>query len=385
MSPVILTVVGRLSVVDKSRLQIPVLLLLYAVANTVAASKPKAESGLEQFQLSSGVEMVAASQPVSIEDMINGWDGDYYGGEMAFADAISYSQFSFSTPTLGRLAFRHQYRRYYYMAFSRDTADFYRAAETSGLIAEDKHLDLIVKHFEGPGIGLTYALPAFRLQEFDVSLAVTGEWYQPGHFQFGEVSGLAKAGATDQVAANIDYRYDQDKILDSNSGLFAVDDVHKGSGYSFSFQAAFDWERIRFTTASRDMINAFHWSNGAFTRGCVNVGGGVSGVCSSGQLQNGFYGNQSTSEQIHATHSLSLSEKEMGYQVAWLQHDRYQRYTLAKSFATKLGRFDVFLYHPLQLGLGWQYQAFKLRLASDTMDFNQARNLSLDFALGWQW
>ena len=364
---------------NKTIRSLALFLLLWSFKVVVIASE------VDTLSISVGAELVASSQPVAIDDMISGWDGRYYGGELAFADAVNYTRLSVSDTDLGGVSLRQHYRRYYYLEFSKDTADFYRAAETSGVISSNKKLELSVKHFEGPGIGLSYTTPHWRFDEVGLSLTVIGDWYRPGHFQFGEASGLAQAGATDQVAANIDYRYDEDKILDSNSGAFAVDDVEKGDGYSFSLQMTFNWDDFRLDIGSRDVINRFEWSNGAFTRGCVNVGGGVSGVCQTGELQNGFYGNQATSESIYATHSLSLSERYYGYQLGWLRHNLYERYSIAKSFATKLGRFDVFLYHPAQLGFGWQYKAFKLRLASDDQDWEKARNLNLDIALGWQW
>lgn len=339
----------------------------------------------EQVSFSAGFELLATSQPVAVEDMVSGWNGDYQPGELAFADARSFSQFAISNQSLGQFMIQHEYRRYYYLEFSRDTADFYRAAETTGSISADKHLDLTVKHFEGPGIGVRYDFSKLSFQYVDLSLALAADWYRPGHFQFGEVDGLAKAGPTDQVAANIDYRYDQDKILDSNNGLFAVDDVAKGDGYSFSLHGGLSWSDYQLDWSSKDLFNRFEWSNGAFTQGCVNVGGGVSGVCQSAELQNGFFGNQATIEQINATHSLSFRDMDIGYQVEWLSHGVYDRYSVAKSFITKVGRFDVFLYHPVQLGFGWQYGTFEVHLASDNQDWRKARDLNLNIALGWQW
>jgi len=340
------------------------------------------------YSIQLGIEAIGSSEPVPIENMVTGWDGDFQQGELAFADASNYTAFKFPLIDKGWLELKHHYRRYYYLEFSEETAELYRAMETTGEISENKNIDLTVKHFEGPALGVAYHLPKLDFENFSLELSASVDLYQPGHFQFGELDGLANVGSTDNVAGNIDYRYDQDKILDCDQPVengCKVQDVDKGFGYSLSTSVSIDVGSYLFSWQTKDLFNQFRWENGAFTEGCVNVGGGVSGVCEEGQLQNGFSGNQNTVERIYATHTFTASHHASGVSFGWLNHGAYDRFSVAKSFDTKLGRFGVFLYHPVQLGLGWKYQAFEFKLAADDDQWQEMRNLEFDLAIGWQW
>lgn len=342
-------------------------------------------------EIKAGIDVIGSSEPVSLQDMEAGWDGNFKPGKLAFADSDVYFSASkdieFNQRQLGVITVGRTYRRYYYLSFDRQTSEYYRALDTTGVLDQDKNLELEVSHFEGPGVWFDYQLPAIEFNNSSFTFGASFSAYEPGHFQFGELNGTAFAGDASAASATIDYRYDQDKILDSNNAPsgFAVENIDKGRGYSFSVDGSYQWNQWRLDFSARDLVNQFQWDNGAITTGCINIGGGTQVQCESEGLASGVTKQQKITESIPATYSYAIHNQEVDGSLSLLNHDKYYRYAIEKGFRSKLGRFSVFLYHPVQLGVAWQYQAFKLHLAADDSNFDKARNLEMSIAVGWQW
>ncbi|OUS40162.1 hypothetical protein A9R00_07485, partial [Oleispira antarctica] len=78
-------------------------------------------------EIDARTSIIASSEPVSIEDMVSGWDGDYQKGELAYADIIWDIGFAktidINDKTFGKLRISKGYRIYYYLKFDEETAD----------------------------------------------------------------------------------------------------------------------------------------------------------------------------------------------------------------------------------------------------------------------
>ena len=331
----------------------------------------------------SRADVVATSEPVPLEDMANGWDGNYRSGELAFADASFIlglsADINIAELDLGRIRIEREQRAYYYMSFHKDTADFYRALELGNRLAGSKKLDLRVKQFDAVGLSTGYTSPEFLINDIHFQISFDLAVYQVRHFQFGNIRGVAEFGDVESASAVIDYRYDEDKILDHQA------DVDQGRGMSFSADFLVAYQQWQGALRLRDLVNEFQWDNGAFTQGCVNIGGGAQASCQSDGTGEGVSGQGNIVEQIPVTASAKLTHLGADISVYGMRHDRYYRLGFEKGFKTELGRFALFLYHPRLVGASWQTDYFNLQFGADTLEFSQARNIQLNMGVNWDW
>ena len=272
--------------------------------------------------------------------MISGWDGSYRRGEFAYADAewfLTWSgDISFGEDDLGRLSVSRTYRYYYYLEFDKETADYYRAVETGQDLDQERKLDLDVKNFEAPGLEFFYDLPSFIVNDHEISVGAGISLYEPGHFQFGELKGVAAAGDTSAASATLNYRYDDDKILDHQAG------VDKGIGYSLSVKAGWKYQDYRVKLSLRDLVNRFEWRNGAFTRGCINIGGGGQARCQAEGAASGISSQEKITETIPLTSRLAISYEPYDTEVHYYGHGQYQSLGVEKGFRDRSGPFRSF-------------------------------------------
>jgi hypothetical protein len=74
-------------------------------------------------QIDAGFSILASSEPVAIDDMVNGWDGDYQQGELAFANAtwdIGFTKIlELEGKALGSIRVARGYRIYYFLKFDK--------------------------------------------------------------------------------------------------------------------------------------------------------------------------------------------------------------------------------------------------------------------------
>ncbi|CCK76254.1 conserved hypothetical protein [Oleispira antarctica RB-8] len=331
----------------------------------------------------SSLDVVATSEPVPIEDMTNGWDGNYRSGELAFADASFILGFSsdinIAEQNLGTIRIERELRAYYYMSFDKETADFYRALELGNDLDSNKKLDLKVKQFDVVGLSAGYTTPEFSIEDIKFQLGFDLAIYQVRHFQFGSIKGIAEFGSVGAASAVIDYRYDEDKILDHQA------DVDQGRGMSFSADLLVNYQQWQGALRLKDMANRFQWDNGAYTRGCVNIGGGAQAQCETDGSGSGTYGQEEIIEHIPLTANARLMHLGADVSVHVMRHDLYYRLGLEKGFQTELGRFALFLYHPRLVGASWQTDYFNFQFGADTLKLSKARNIQLNMGVNWRW
>lgn len=332
--------------------------------------------------------VLGGSEPVSIDDMINGWDGDYRSGEQAFADVnweVGYSRsLQFSDNDYGRVRVSRGYRIYYFLKFDKETADFYRAQEQKTALTANKKLDLEVKHFESPVVSFLYTSPSIDFDSYEIKsqFSIGVNMYQPGHRQFGEINGIAYGPDTENFSANIDYRYDQFKLpwLDEEKEF----ETEKGEGYSLDLALVLEKKDWLLSLKAEDVMARFYFQKSGVTTACLQLEARAGAVCDT----NGGNGKSeitSVTETIPVSYSGLLAHKGYDISLHAFQHDRYQRLGLEKGFQTELGRLGVFLYYPQLVGVSWQTSVFNIQFGSDTYNINEAHNIQLTTGVNWQW
>jgi len=340
-------------------------------------------SSLAQQSVYSRIDVLAHSEPVPINDMLSGWDGSYQRGEAVYADArwaFGYRQsLNVDDTDVGQFQLQREHRYYYYLKFNKDTADYYRALELGNDLASDKALDLTIKQFEAPGISLGYNSPSFNFSGLAMEAGAELAIYQPGHFQFARIEGIAEAGDVTAASANISYRYDDDKLLDHQA------EVDKGLGMSLSARLLLRYGQWQGLLDLKDMVNRFQWQNGAFTQGCINIGGGSQTQCETEGAASGISGQGEITETIPFTLTTRLTHAGLDLSLHGMRHDAYYRLGLEKGTQTSLGRLAFFLYYPRLIGASWQTKYFDLQLGTDTLKFSQTRNIQLNMGVNWHW
>jgi hypothetical protein len=339
-------------------------------------------------QIEIGFSILGSSEPVAIDDMVNGWDGDYQQGELAFANAMWDIGFTkileFESKKFGSIRVARGYRIYYFLKFNKETTDFYRAQEQKAVLDGNKKIDFEIKHFETPSLSFSYESSQINLPFYGLksNVNVTTNFYQPGHLQFGEIKGIAFGPDTDRYSANIDYRYDQFKLpfLEEEKGF----DTEKGQGYSLDLGFILEQDNWLLDLGMRDMFARFLWPAAGSTVACLQTDTGGGAVCES----NGRSGRsevKSVAETIPISITGALKHKEYDLSLHAFQHDTYQRLGIEKGLKTALGRLGFFLYYPRLAGLSWQTSIFNVQLGTDTLKLSKARNVQFNMGVNWRW
>ncbi len=321
-------------------------------------------------QLYSLLEIHGSSQPVSLTDMTTGWDGDFQPGTYAYADARFRFGMRYQSWQLER-----ETRWYYYLTFNRDTSEFYRELELGLPGAKDRQLDLEVKGLQARGLRLSHR---FELPALSITPALA--YYHVGHFQFGSLRGASVAGDPLTASAVLDYHFDQDKILEYPA------DVSDGSGISMdiSFSSLLK-ERWQLDVAFSDLWNRWQFDDAAFTTGCINLSGGGQAVCNSSGAASGRSGQSSYVTDIPWSLNTGVYDTSWLLGLRYFQHDRYQRFSLAKDWTTPLGDMGMSLHSTNQVGVHWRSGWHQLEIVSDDVRPAYARDiqLRLGLTLGW--
>ncbi len=354
------------------------LFVLFAVFFVVFVKTAQAQQSIY-----SRFDLVASSESVPLNDMVSGWDSSYQRGEIVFADAVWSTGYSVDINaadySLGQVRIQREQRHYYYLSFDKETADFYRALELGQDLSSDKELDLSVKQFEAKGVSVGFTSSEFQVQDVDIRAGFNLSLYQLGHFQFANIKGIAEAGDATAASAVINYRYDEDKILDHQA------DVDNGLGISFSAHLLMKSKRWQSEVQLKDLVNRLQWDNGAYTQGCINIGGGNQVRCQTDGAASGVSGQGRLSESIPYTLNGRISHLELDASLAAMKHDAYYRLGIEKGLQTSLGRFALFLYYPRLIGASWQTKYVNFQLGADTLKFSQARNIQLNMGINWHW
>tara|TARA_B100001996_G_scaffold369374_1_gene342731 strand:+ start:357 stop:1409 length:1053 start_codon:yes stop_codon:yes gene_type:complete len=312
----------------------------------------------------------ASSEPVSVSDMIHGWDDGFTRGEYAYADlrlssGVRYDDWQLSA----------EKRWYYYFTFSKDMSEFYYNMEHDLTSDKELNLKLDVKSFRADGIRLAklFSVPDWQFQP---SLAL----YKVDQYQFGSLDGVSLAGSGASASATLDYHFDEDKILE-----YPVSDS-QGYGTSLDLNLAYtgftDWT-LRF--GAGDVLNRWYFNDAGFTMGCINVGSSAGITCASSGSASGRAGQSDYDDRIPMTLTASAQLMSQHLLFSAYRHDEYQRLSAEKGWQTPVGLMALSVHSTRQLGLHWRSAWHNLSLITDDNRLSHARDLQINLGVNFHW
>lgn len=313
----------------------------------------------------------ASSEPVSISDMINGWDNSVNAGDYAYASGIAsvYTQHN-------NFYLSAERRYYYYYEFTPDTVAWYADVERGVNASTERKIELDVTSFDARGVTGGYLfegegwqlLPAFTL-------------YKLGHYQLGSLNGISSAGEGTNASAYLDYYFDEDKILNYQ----AEEDLR--FGYSLSLAGQYQWnDRVLINVKVTDLWNRFEFFQASYRQGCINVGTVEESVCDlGGGAASGIDTNKdhqitlSPTIQLNATYAPHKIEADLYW------HEKYVNLTLGKYFELNDVQIGLLASTKRQMGVDLKYKWVRFNYLADNLQMNKVRDGRLQLSASYQW
>ena len=345
-----------------------------------AGSIELSELDLSSHVVFANMAMEASSEPVSIRDMVKGWDGSVESGRYAWADARLQAGIAAVDQFGSRWMIGWQKRWHYDLTFSDGMVRYYDALENGTALSGTESLKLKARTLQAEGPMASWR---FSLLENRLMLTPTVSLYQVSQWQFGELNGLASSGDTESASAVLDYQFNEDKILE-----YQPDD---SPGYGVSLDVNARWQ-LRPTTvldlAVADLWNLFRTESSGYTSACVNFNDPAETVCESDVTASGKSGDKVFYGRLRPTITASLSESEYQARLTLLSHGDYLRVGVEKDFQlNEHWRLTTAGYSSRQLGLGVASDWFSLAVKSDDLRAASARdasvNVSINIPLGF--
>lgn len=313
----------------------------------------------------------ASSEPVSIDDMINGWGSSVNSGEYAYASGVA------SASALHRNLYLSAERRYYYYyEFTPGTVAWYAEVENGVDSEAGKSIELDVTSFDARGISAGYLFEGDTWQ-----ILPTFTLYKVGHYQLGNLSGISAAGEGTNASAYLDYYFDEDKILDYR----AAEDLR--FGYSLSLQGEYYWDGgVLLKAKVSDLWNRFEFFEASYRQGCINIGKVEESVCDlGGGAASGIDRNKD--HQIEISPTLQLSSiylpKKLQADVYW--HEKYFNLTIGKYFDVKGLQVGALASTKKQMGIDLKYKGFRFNYLADNFYVDKVRDGRLQLSASYQW
>ena len=317
----------------------------------------------------------ASSEPVSIDDMINGWGSSVNSGEYAFASGLASAFAQYNNVYLSA-----ERRYYYYYEFTPDTVAWYAEVE-SGLESQaGRSIDLDVTSFDARGVSAGYVFEG-EADGATWKILPTFTLYKVGHYQLGSLSGISAAGEGTNASAYLDYYFDEDKILDYRG----EEDLR--FGYSFSLQGQYQWNDKWLVNAKvSDLWNRFDFFQASYRQGCINVGEVEESVCNlGGGAASGIDTNKD--HQINISPTLQLSSTYLPQNVLadiyW--HEKYFNLTVGKYFKIRDVQVGALASTKKQVGVDLKFKGLRLNYLVDNLQINKVRDARLQLSASYQW
>lgn len=238
-------------------------------------------------------ETFLQSEPITVKGALNDWrEGDYRGGEKQFA-----SVWLETGVKQGDRAVSGLYRQEFQARFSPDTADYYYGTQHHQLDPERTYqLGLETFGFKAQGLRVQQAFhPADQLK-----LVVGGSLFHASSLQSGTLQGQAVTngnGKDHDYQADIDYTYDQDRLLDRP-------DVDAPHGIGYALDANLHWkpgDRLEADLVLRDLLGEISWNNVPYTHATLTSD--IKTVDSDGftKIKAGLNGNEGYRDSLRKT------------------------------------------------------------------------------------
>ncbi len=209
------------------------------------------------------VDAKAISEPVAVQQMIEGWERSGVG-ERAQAKVRTGTAFKLNMPVYAGVVWSDigvEKRWDYYLKFSRDTARFYGRLEAQSLDEGRYPLDLNVNGLEAKALYVTFS-QAFGQANWYLRLnLLKGQAVQYGSLK-GEGEVLADGGYSFEY--DLDYQYSRDQLLKRQGEI--------ENGYGYSIDAVFDLlfsSGVGLQLSVTDGLYQMHWQNVSRSEGCL--------------------------------------------------------------------------------------------------------------------
>ena len=311
------------------------------------------------------------SAPISIKGLLDQWQGDFRGGEVAFTrNRVGVSA------RRGPWSVTWQRRLDYHFRFSRDTAELFFLEENDiDLPAERRfQLDLQASHLLATSLSVTrYWQPASSFQWQSTVNLIRGS-----SFQDGEGQGFLSADSTNNqqdftADIRLDYQYSRDWILDQRAP--------GPKGWGGSFDVAWQWQLDSNWTINgklEDLFARIWWQDAPFsdflgqTERQLGAGGTLQ-LRGTDDFQQSlpWFGEVQVRRQLSAKIAGELQYRRLDdvdyLAIGALWHQWGVR------FHIKRGQLEGF----------YSRRYFSVSLAIDDPDYQQAQSLSLSFSIHW--
>ncbi|GAA6145469.1 hypothetical protein NBRC116585_15870 [Thalassolituus maritimus] len=327
-----------------------------------------------------GLSAEASSEPVPIDQMIEGWEKDARSGEYAFADMALTASASYRNFTL--IAER---RWFYSLTFSPDTTAVYLDAEFGVETDQDQDLNLKAKAFQSRGVGGAYRFEGSNWSvtpEFMISKLI--------HYQFGTFRGRSFADEGSNFSASLSYYFDEYRFPSFNT-LPEYDDPTGAAseewfGYSASISA--DWHVREDTFVEvrvKDLWNYLDMGNSTHRSICAEVGEVTDPVCSSGGAASGDDNPRTLETSIKPSVIFGATYQPLNIKAQYYWHDVYRNLSLEKRTDVGPVQLGAVATTKRQLGATVNWRGLSASYIVDDLNIKQVRDARIGLSYRHSW
>ena len=325
----------------------------------------------EAAEVSLALDIEASSEPVPIDEMINGWGTSAQSGDYAYADGVAKIEAEYSGFYLSAE------RRYYYLyEFSPETVSWYLDVENGVDSSSERDIELRVKSFDARGLSAGY-----RFRSDSWSFLPVFTIYRLGHYQLGTLDGRSSEGEGINASAFLNYWFDEDKILEY--------DRPEGDRFGYSLSLSGEWQisqNWRSRLNVRDLWNRLDFLEASHRTGCINVGSVAESVCEengasvSGKDELADY---QTSIDPTVNAAVTYAPYALTSELYW--HGPYQRLSVFRDWEIGHVSVGTGVTSLNQLAVRVSGEWFALSYMADNLNYSNTRDLSLSARLFLRW
>ena len=341
-----------------------------------------ASQGVSAGEAAISVSAEASSEPVPIDQMIEGWEDDAESGEFAFADMSVAARASYQNASV--IAER---RWFYSLKFSPDTTAVYLDAEFGEETEVDRNLDLSARAFQARGIGGSY-----RFQGDNWSVTPEFMVYRLIHYQFGTFYGRSFADEGTNFSARLSYYFDEYRFPDFDT---LPDHIRTGTesedwfGYSASISG--EWQvssDINIGIRIKDLWNLLDMGNSAHRDICAEVGAVTDAVCESGGGASGDDNPETLNTSVKSSVIVRAEYVPENLFVQYYWHDVYRNLSIEKRFsfgAQSSQSVGIIGTSRRQLGLSYRWSGLTAEYLVDDLNIKQVRDARVGLSYLYRW
>ncbi|WAJ69404.1 hypothetical protein [Catenovulum adriaticum] len=293
-----------------------------------------------------------------------------------------------------QLASRYDYD----IQFTPDAAQLFFLERNQRPVNKDKYLlKFSANHVKANGFGLGYQ---WQFKQLDMN--VVANYWHVQNMQNGDINGIFHVeddGEHFEVTGDIDYKYFQDALLDRNNCSQSDPPVpgchgawkQDGDGYSIDMQLAYQINKNwRFEASVWDLFNQFTYKQLGITQGQLDTQNEVFNPDGSFSIKPSFKGQFSDGKYKQSIPTQTNLRLSADYAIpVWAE-----LYTVEDSYFPSLGVGGDYFNTRFELGYQAKSNAlivrakhayFNVSVASETINFQQAGTIIIDFSLNYAW